>query len=281
MALIAVIPELQTRGEAMAFEALKEKQSVAWSSAPYERVSVQHLEVLEDLLDRLDAKPGLRLLDVATGTGELARPAARRGLLVTGIDFAESLVATARTVTELEGLSVAYDVGDAEALPYPDDAFDIVTSTFGVMFAPDHRAAAAELARVTTAGGRLGLTVWTPDGGVGLMFEVLRRYMAPSPAGVGSPFDWGRPEHLHELLAADFELDITQDVVPQVGRDGEAMWQLMSTAYGPTKTLAASLDAEQLASLHREFAAFFDGYAVGAEVSLPRTYLRVVGRRRP
>ena len=98
----------------MAFEALKEKQSVAWSSAPYEQVSVQHLGVLDDLLDRLDPQPGLRLLDVATGTGELARPAARRGLRVTGIDFAESLIATARSITERGCLDVEYDVGDAE-----------------------------------------------------------------------------------------------------------------------------------------------------------------------
>jgi SAM-dependent methyltransferase len=267
-------------GGAMAFEALKEKQSVAWSSAPYEQVSAQHLDVLDDLLDRLDLKPGLRLLDVATGTGELARPAARRGLRVTGIDFAESLIATARTITEREGLDVEYDVGDAEALPYTDAGFDVVTSTFGAMFAPDHRAVAAELGRVTAAGGQLGLTAWTPDGGVGLMFAVLRPYLAPSPAGAGSPFDWGRREHLQDLLEEEFELDIAEDVVPQTGPDGEAMWHLMSTSYGPTKTLAASLDPDRRESLHRDLAGFFDGYRNGEGVSLPRTYLRVIGRRR-
>jgi SAM-dependent methyltransferase len=264
----------------MAFEALKEKQSVAWSSAPYEQVSVQHLDVLDDLLDQLDLKPGLRLLDVATGTGELARPAARRGLRVTGIDFAESLIATARTISEQEGLDVDYEVGDAEALPYADGAFDVVTSTFGVMFAPDHRAAAAELARVTAAGGQLGLTVWTPDGGVGRMFTVLQPYLPPPPEGAGSPFDWGRREYLQELLAANFEFDITEAVVPQTGPDGEAMWQLMSSAYGPTKSLASSLDPDRLESLRREFAAFFDGYRDGESVRLPRNYLRVIGRRR-
>ena len=263
----------------MAFEALKEKQSAAWSSAPYEQVSVQHVIVLDELLDRLDLKPGLRLLDVATGTGELARPAARRGLNVTGIDFAASLIATARTLTEREQLSVAYDVGDAEALPYADASFDVVTSTFGVMFAPDHHAVARELARVIAPGGQLGITAWTPDGGVGRMFAVLVPYMAPPPAGAGSPFEWGRREHLEVLLADTFDLDISEHVVPQIGASGEAMWDLMSTAYGPTKVLAASLDSSRRESLHREFAGFFEAYRDNGHVSLPRNYLRIIGRR--
>ena len=264
----------------MAFEALKEKQSSAWSSGPYEQVSVQHLGVLDELLDRLDVKPGMRLLDVATGTGELARPAARRGLQVTGVDFAPSLIATARVLTEREGLAVTYDVGDAEALPYDDASFDIVTSTFGVMFAPDHRAVAHELARVTSAGGQIAMTAWTPDGGVGLMFGVLRAYMAPPPEGAGSPFEWGRREHLEALLGAAFEIEIGEHIVPQIAASGEAMWDLMSTAYGPTKVLASSLDPERRESLHREFAAFFENYRDGDHVCLPRNYLQAIGRRR-
>lgn len=264
----------------MAFEALKEKQSSAWSSAPYEQVSVQHMSVLDELLDQLDLRPGLRLLDVATGTGELARPAARRGLQVTGLDFAASLIATARTLAERDGLGVAYEIGDAESLPYADASFDIVTSTFGVMFAPDHGAVARELARVVVPEGQLGMTAWTPDGGVGRMFGVLRPYMAPAPEGAGGPFEWGRREHVEELLGAAFELDITEHVVTQVAPSGEAMWELMSTAYGPTKALASSLEQTRRESLHREFAAFFEGYRDGDQVCLPRTYLRVVGRRR-
>jgi SAM-dependent methyltransferase len=264
----------------MAFEALKQKQSSAWSSAPYEQVSAQHVNVLDELLDKLHLRPGLRLLDVATGTGELARPAARRGLRVTGIDFAPSLIATARTLTDEAQLSVEYDVGDAEALPYADASFDVVTSTFGVMFAPDHGAVARELARVTAPGGQLAITAWTPDGGVGRMFAVLVPYMALPPEGAGSPFEWGRRPHVEELLAATFDLEISEDVVLQVGASGEELWDLMSTAYGPTKALASSLDPDRRESLHREFAAFFEGYRQGDQVCLPRTYLRVIGRRR-
>jgi SAM-dependent methyltransferase len=264
----------------MAFEALKEKQSVAWSSAPYERVSEQHLSVIEDLLDRLDLHPGLRLLDVATGTGEVARPAAARGLEVTGVDFAEALIETAREQAAADGVEVRFEVGDCEHLPYEDGSFDVVTSTFGVMFAPDHRAAADELARVTAPGGRLGITAWTPEGGVGKMFAVMRPYMPAPPDGIGSPFAWGEREHVEGLLGDAFKLELSEGTVAQIAPSGEAMWELMSTAYGPTKTLADSLDDERRASLQREFAEFFESYRENGQVSLPRTYLRVLGRRR-
>jgi SAM-dependent methyltransferase len=266
----------------MAFEALKEKQSAAWSSAPYENVSEQHLGVVEDLLDRLDVRPGERLLDVATGTGEIARPAARRGLRVTAVDFAKALLDTARMATEAEGLHVDYQYADAEALPFPDASFDVVTSTFGVMFAPDQVAAAGELARVVARGGRIGLTVWTAEGGVARMFAVLKPYLAAPPPGAGSPFGWGTRERIEELLGGAFELQIDEDMVPQTGPDGEAMWQLMAGSYGPTKALANSLDDVRRQHLRQEFAAFFDGYPAptGAGIALPRQYLRVIGRRR-
>jgi SAM-dependent methyltransferase len=264
----------------MAFEALKERQSIAWSSAPYEHVSEQHLSVIETLLDRLELQPGLRLLDVATGTGELARPAAARGLQVTGADFAEALIATARERAAADGVRVRFDVADCERLPYDDESYDVVTSTFGVIFAPDHQAAAAELARVTKPGGRLGIAAWTPDGGVGKMFAVMRPYMPPPPDGAGSPFMWGDPDHVRELLGEAFELEFEQLVVTQTGASGQAMWELMSGSYGPTKTLAESLGPERRASLQREFAAFFDTYRENGHVALPREYLRVVGRRR-
>jgi SAM-dependent methyltransferase len=263
----------------MAYEELKEKQSVAWSSAPYERVSEQHLDVIEDLLGRLELRKGSRLLDVATGTGELARPAAARGLEVTGVDFAETLIATARERAADEGVEVRFEVADCERLPYDDESFDVVTSTFGVMFAPDHRAAAAELARVTLSGGRLGLTAWTPDGGVGKMFAVMRPYMPEPPAGAGSPFAWGDPDQVEELLGDAFELELGEGTVAQVGPSGEAMWELMSSAYGPTKTLAESLDQERRASLRSEFVQFFENYRENGQVSLPRPYLQVLGRR--
>src|SRR5262245_54095150 len=165
----------------MAFELLMERQSIAWSSAPYEQVSEQHLSAIEALLDRLELRPGQQLLDVATGTGELARPAAARGLEVTGVDFAETLIASARKRTAKEQLDIRFDVADGEHLPYDDASYDAATSTFGVMFAPDHQAAAAELAGVTKPGGRLGVTAWISDGMVAKMFGVMRPCMPPPP----------------------------------------------------------------------------------------------------
>jgi len=199
----------------MAFEAFKERQRIAWSSAPYEQVSEQHLSAIEALLDRLALRPGQQLLDVATGTGELARPAAARGLQVTGVDFAERLIATARKRVAGQQLEIRFDVADSEQLPYGDAAYDVVTSTFGVMFAPDHKAVAAELARVAKPGGRLGITAWTPDGAVAAMFAVMRPYMPPPPQGAGSPFAWGDPQHVQEPLSDAFELEFERDAVAQ------------------------------------------------------------------
>jgi SAM-dependent methyltransferase len=265
----------------MAFEVLKERQSAAWGSAPYENVSGQHLDVIEELLDWLDPRPGERLLDVATGTGELARPAARRGADVSGLDFAPKLVDTARALAAAEGVDVDFEVGDAEALPYEDCAFDVVTSTFGVMFAPDHAAVGRELARVTRPGGRLGLAAWEPSGGVGRMFGVMRPYMPSPPEGVGYPFDWGRREHVERLLGGAFELEFRTGVAPQTGASGEEMWDLMSGSYGPTRALAAGLEDGAREALRLDFAAFFEDHRVGEIVSLPREFLMVRGRRRP
>jgi ubiquinone/menaquinone biosynthesis C-methylase UbiE len=264
----------------MAFEALKERQSIAWSSAPYEQVSEQHLSAIEALLDRLDLRSGQQLLDVATGTGELARPAAARGLEVTGVDFAERLIATARERTARERLDICFDVADCEHLPYDDASYDAVTSTFGVMFAPDHKAAAAELARVSKPGGLLGITAWTPDSVVAKMFAVMRPYTPQPPKGAGSPFAWGDPNHVQELLGDAFELEFEHDAVPQTGASGQALWELMSGSYGPTKTLAESLEQDRRASLQRKFAAFFDGYRTNGQVVLWREYLQILGRRR-
>jgi ubiquinone/menaquinone biosynthesis C-methylase UbiE len=264
----------------MAFEALKERQSAAWGSAPYENVSRQHLHVVEELLDWLDPRPGERLLDVATGTGELARPAARRGVEVTASDFAAGLLDTARRRAEDEGAPIAFVAGDAERLPFADASFDLVASTFGAMFAPDHRAVAGELARVVRADGRLGLAAWEPGGGAARMFTVMRPYMPPPPDGAGNPFDWGRPEHVEALLGDAFALEFRRGVAPQVGASGKEMWELMSGSYGPTRVLAEGLEEARRDDLRRDFSALYEEHRHGDVVSLPREYLLVLGRRR-
>ena len=168
--------ERSTRRSPMAFEELKQRQSTVWSSGPFEKVAASIADVHSAVVDSLHPKPGDEWLDAACGTGELSFLAAAAGAHVTGMDFADTLVDTARRQAAERGLHIHFDVGDVEALPYGDDQFDVVSSTFGVMFAPNHSAAASELARVVRPGGRLGLACWTPDGGVGDMFKLLGRF---------------------------------------------------------------------------------------------------------
>jgi ubiquinone/menaquinone biosynthesis C-methylase UbiE len=176
----------------VAFEELKERQGVVWGSAPFENVADSLADVHEAIVDAMQPAEGKRWLEVACGTGELATVAARRGASVVGIDLAPALIETAERQAAEEGLSIDYRVGDAENLDVEDASFDVVTSTFGVMFAPDQPRAASELARVTKPAGRLGLATWSPTGGVGAMFKM----MAASRGGwhaarLGSPGDRG------------------------------------------------------------------------------------------
>lgn len=264
----------------MAFEELKERQSVVWGSGPYERIS-EHLRIAHDhLLQAVEPREGERWLDVATGTGEIAVRAAEAGARVTGLDLAPDLIESARSRAAAAGVDVSFDVGDAEKLPYEDDEFDTVSSSFGVMFSPDHRAAADELGRVCRTGGRLGLLNWHPAVGVAEFFKVLAAYMPPPPEGVGSPFAWGDHDHLEELLGEAFELRYEEGDCPQPGESSEEIWELFSTAYGPTKALADSLDDEQLEALRADWIAYFERFRTGDGISQPRPYVLVMGSRR-
>jgi SAM-dependent methyltransferase len=264
----------------VSFEELKVRQSAMWGSAPYERVSEHLAELHRHVLDRVPPRAGERWLDVATGTGEIARPAARAGAEVTGLDLAPNLIEAAERFAAAEGLTIRFDVGDAERLPYEDASFDTVTSTFGAMFAPDHRAVAGELARVCRPGGRLALATWRPDSGVGDLFEVMAPFQPPRPEGVGDPFEWGREEHVSDLLGEAFELQFEEGDQLQTGESGEEIWELFSTSYGPTKVLAESLDADRREEFHRAFVDFYEQYRTDLGIRHPRPYLLTLGARR-
>jgi SAM-dependent methyltransferase len=264
----------------MAFEELKAKQSVIWGNGPYARVS-EDLKIAHDHLFReVVPQAGERWLDVATGTGEIARPAARAGAQVTGLDLAPDLIATARERAREDGVDVSFEVGDAEALPYEDGSFDTVTSTFGVMFAPDHAAVARELARVCRPGGRLALLNWDSERGVAEFFKIMAAYQPPRPEGVGNPFSWGDKKHVTGLLGEAFELRFEEGDCPQPGSSSEEIWELFATSYGPTKTLIEGLDPDRREALHSDWLAYFDQYRTGDGVSQPRPYLLVLGTRR-
>lgn len=254
-----------------------------WGSGgdAYDKVSATIASALDHCVRRVYPQPGERILDLATGTGWTSRLLARHGAAVTGADIAEKLLAAAKARAMAEGLDIAYEIGDAEKLPYADASFDAVVSTFGVMFVSRPEAAASELARVCRKGGRIGLATWLPDGSVYKMFLVMRAYMPPPPTPAPpSPFAWGDRERLKELLGRDFDLRFEEGTTTYYERDGRAAWQTFSTGYGPTKLLAESLDAARRARLERDFVAFFDGFATDLGIASPREYLITIGTRR-
>jgi len=262
------------------FEELKAKQSVMWGNGPYERITDLLTESQQDLVAALQPQADEKWLDVATGTGAVARLAAGAGADVTGLDLAPDLIETARRQTE-ESLSIRFEVGDAEALPYEDASFDVVVSTFGVMFAPDHAAVARELARVSRPGGRLGLASWTEDSGIGDLFRVMRPFQAaPPPQGIGNPFAWGDEDHVRALLGDDFDLELELRDTEHRLSSGEEAWEIFSTSYGPTKTLAESLDESRREELHRSWVELYERSRIGDEIVHHRNYLRVLGTRR-
>ena len=266
----------------MGFEELKAEQAIVWGSGPYEQIAKTLAPMHDALVSSLDPQPGEHWLDVATGTGGVAMRAARAGAHVQGIDFAPALIETARRLAaerERE-LEVDFDVGDAEGLPYRDAAFDVVASAVGVVFAPDHTAAARELARVCRPGGRLGLTAWRPAGGVGDFFRVMAQFQDPAPSDAGSHFDWGRREFVRARLGSTFELEFEELDCPYMPDSGEAAWTELSSAYGPTKALAESLPPRRLAELRRAVVEFYEQLRNDAGVCHSRTYLLVIGRRR-
>jgi SAM-dependent methyltransferase len=264
----------------MAFEELKQRQSMMWGTGPYERLPQHYEPLLDHLAAAIAPVAGERLLDVATGTGALATRLARSGAAVTGVDLAPALVDTARRLAAEDGLDIHYEVGDAESLPYEDGSFDIVASSIGSMFAPDHGAVARELARVCRPGGRLGLAHWSPERGVVDMFKVMAPFLPPLPPGAGSPFAWGSRDYVEELLGAAFELRFEEGDAPQRGESGEDVWQLFSTVYGPTRTLAESLPPERREELHRAFVDFYESYRTDGGIHQPRPYLIVLGTKR-
>lgn len=264
----------------MAFAELKGRQSVMWGNGPYERVTNTIRDIHDLVIERVDPKPGERVLDAATGTGAVAILAAKRGADVVGQDLAPVLIDTARERAAEEGVAVQFEVGDAEAMTYGDASFDVVTSTCGVMFAPDHEAIAGELARVTKPGGRLALASWTPEGGLGQMFRMMRPFMAPPAPGAGSPFTWGTEEHVRELLGDAFDLELEEHVSNLAVASGEEYWELFSSSYGPTKSAAEALDAERREEFHQTWVEFFEGQREGNQVVHHRDYLLTLGTRR-
>src|SRR5450432_1981634 len=180
--------------------AIKTRQHAAWSTGDYAVVGTTLQIVGETLCEALDLRSGTRVLDVAAGNGNGTLAAARRWCDVTSTDYVASLLEAGRKRASAEGHAMRFQEADAEALPFPDGSFDVVMSTFGVMFTPDQDQAAKELARVCRPGGKIGLANWTPDGFIGQLFKTIGKYVPPA-AGLKSPALWGTRARLDELFA--------------------------------------------------------------------------------
>jgi ubiquinone/menaquinone biosynthesis C-methylase UbiE len=262
----------------LAYEELKQRQSVAWGNGRYQRITETIRDIHEVVAERLAPTSSDHWLDLACGTGAMAERAATTGAQVTGVDLAPALIETAKGRALALGLDIEYLVGDVERLELPDGGFNKVSSTCGVMFAPDDEAAARELARVTASGGRIALVNWTPTSGMAKVFKVMAPYQpAPPPS---NPFDWGHREHVRQLLGESFDLEFDEGVSTLAVASGEAYWELFSTSYGPTKTLAESL-GDRREELHRDWVNFFEAnHRTNGGIMHPREYLVVLGTRR-
>ena len=233
--------------------ALKTRQQSAWASGDYAVVGTTLQIVGETLCEAVDLRSGERVLDVAGGNGNAALAAARRFAHVTCTDYVPTLLAAAQARADAEHLPITTEVADAEALPYANASFDVVLSTFGVMFTPDQERAASELMRVCRPGGRIGLANWTPGSFVGQLFKTLGRFLPP-PAGVSPPSAWGTDERLRTLFAGASHVA----AVPRhftFRYQSAAHWiEVFRTFYGPLHKAFGALDearqAELTAALH-------------------------------
>ena len=233
--------------------ALKKRQQTAWSAGDYAVVGTTLQIVGEELCEALDLRAGETVLDVAAGNGNVTLAAARRWCDVVSTDYVPSLLDRAAARASAEGLSIKFQQADAEALPFADNTFDVVVSTFGVMFTPDQNRAAAELLRVCKPGGRIGLANWTPDGFIGQVFKTLGKYLPP-PAGVKSPALWGTREHLVRLF--EFEPREIKTVTRSFKfryRSVEHFLDVFKTYYGPVLKAFAALDEQNQMRLAADF----------------------------
>jgi SAM-dependent methyltransferase len=264
----------------VAFEELTKRHAEVWGSAPFENIAHIISDMHVALVERLDPRPGEHWLDLACGVGDVAFHAHRAGAVVTGSDLSPALIDTARERAAEHGLDLTLEVADCQDLHYADGSFDVVSSSVGVIFAPDHARVASELKRVCKPGGRVGLTAWRRDSGVGDIFATMAPFMQPPPAGAGSPFQWGSEDYVEQMLGDAFDLDFVELDTRHEGEDGEEMWVHFRTNYGPSFTLWNSLDDHDRDALDAAMTALYERSRREGGISQERRYIIVTGVRR-
>jgi SAM-dependent methyltransferase len=263
--------------------ALKARHRAMWALGDYHAVATEIIRDLGPVLvEATDLGPGDHVLDVAAGSGNVAIPAAAAGAHVIASDLTPELLDQGKADAAAAGVSLEWQVGDAENLPYADDAFDAVTSCVGVMFAPHHQAAAVELVRVCRPGGRIGLISWTPTGFIGQLFATMKPFVAPPPPGAQPPPLWGDIEHVRALLGDRVaEVRASQQLL-NAGElsDPVAFREYFKTNYGPTIAAYRGLadDAERTAELDQALLDLVERFRT-PEGSVEWEYLLVVATK--
>jgi len=273
------MPMVQTAAQpAPDFASLKTRQHGAWSSGDYAVVGSTLQIVGEELCEVLDLRAGHRVLDVAAGNGNVSLAAARRWCEVTSTDYVPALLARGEARAVANGLTIAFQEADAEALPFADASFDVVVSTFGVMFTPDQDRAAAEMLRVCRPGGKIGLANWTPQGFIGQLFKTLGQYLPP-PAGAKSPALWGTRERLVELFgggATSIKAEPRNFMFRY--RSPAHFIDVFKTYYGPVLKALTALDEDKRKSFLADLQVLIDRFnrADDGTMVVPGEYLEVV-----
>jgi SAM-dependent methyltransferase len=256
---------------------IKSRQQAMWASGDFAVIGTTLQIVGELLCEAVDLGAGERVLDVAAGNGNATLAAARRFAQVTSTDYVPALLEGGRRRARAEGLDATFEVADAEALPYTPASFDVVLSTFGVMFAPDHERAASEMMRVCRPGGRIGLASWTPQGFLGQLLKLVARHVPPMP-GVRSPLLWGTPDHLQALFAGTQAVEHTVRHFCFRYRSPEHWVEVFRTYYGPVHKAFAALDGAGQAVLEAELLALLRtaGRDSAAGLVVPAEYVETV-----
>ena len=273
---------MEGRGTSTEMAALKTKLRATWIAGDFGQIARFYPDEAEAFINRLHLQPGMKVLDVACGTGNLALPAARAGADVTGVDIAPNLVEQARENAKREGLNAKFDEGDAEALPYEDASFDVVLTMFGAMFAPRPELVAAELKRVCRPGGFIAMANWTPSGFIGQMFKMNAAYMPPPP-GMTSPVLWGVEENVRQRFAEgisrlETQLQNVKWLFPFSPAEVVEHFRLY---YGPTQKAFGALDEEKQAALRKDLEQLWaaNNRATDGTTEVDAEYLQVIATR--
>jgi len=260
------------------FNAIKQRQQATWASGDFSVIGTTLQIVGELLTEAADVRAGERVLDVAAGNGNATLAAARRFASVTSTDYVPQLLEKGAARAKAEGLDIEFQVADAEALPFYDGTFDVVLSTFGVMFTPEHAKAASELKRMVRSGGRIALANWTPGGFIGQLFKLIGAYI-PAPAGLKSPALWGDEAYVRELFGAQAAAMSAMPRFFNFRYRAAAHWiQVFRDFYGPTHKAFAALDRAGQDALEKDITALLDrcNTAGSASLVVPAEYLEVV-----